>query len=137
MKILKKGGLVFVIGAASILFIIYNPGESGMYPPCPFYSITGLYCPGCGSQRAAHSLLHLDFSAVMHYNILFLPVIPALGYHYLQLLLNRKFHLNLPNLFYSKLTPWLILGIIILFWVTRNLSFYPFLTLAPGITEIP
>lgn len=29
-----------------------------LLPPCFFYSLTGLYCPGCGGTRAVLELLH-------------------------------------------------------------------------------
>ena len=38
------------------------------FPKCLFFSLTGLQCPGCGSQRALHSLLHLDLVAALRYN---------------------------------------------------------------------
>ena len=29
-----------------------------MYAPCLFYALTDLYCPGCGTLRGLHELLH-------------------------------------------------------------------------------
>lgn len=46
--------------------------KKGFYIPCIFNKITGLYCPGCGNTRAALALLSLNFSAMLHYNILFI-----------------------------------------------------------------
>ncbi len=38
----------------------------GKAPRCLFKLITGYECPGCGSQRAFHSLLHGDIAAAWH-----------------------------------------------------------------------
>jgi hypothetical protein len=97
-----------------------------------FLFLTGYYCPGCGSQRAVHNLLHLNFSGVISNNFLFLPAVALVIYHYSFGLVNRFFRLNLPNIFYLKYTPAAILVIIVVFWVLRNLAFYPFSVLAPN-----
>lgn len=41
----------------------------------PFKLLTGYDCPGCGSQRALHALLHGDINAFA-YNPLFIIAIP-------------------------------------------------------------
>ncbi|WP_443052583.1 DUF2752 domain-containing protein [Streptomyces sp. JV176] len=47
--------------AAAFTYVgLVDPNESGHYPPCPLYSLTGLYCPGCGGLRGAHALAHGD-----------------------------------------------------------------------------
>ncbi len=39
----------------------------------------------------------------------------------------------LPDLFYMKQTPWIILLIIIGFWIARNLPYEPFFWLKPAL----
>lgn len=130
-KILHAGLLVGIIVLA-VLFFLLNPSEHQLFPRCVFNTFTGYYCPGCGSQRAIHSLLHLNFAGVVTYNFLFLPAVLAIVYHYLHLLLNKKFGWKLPNILYKKYTPWIIFGIILIFWFLRNLPVYPFSVLAPN-----
>lgn len=130
-KILQAGLLVFILGLA-VLFFLLNPSEQQLFPRCVFNSLSGYYCPGCGSQRAIHSLLHLNFEGVVSNNFLFLPAVLAIAYHYSHPLLNKQFGWKLPNILYKKYTPWIIFGIILLFWLLRNLSFYPFSVLAPN-----
>jgi hypothetical protein len=43
--------------AAAVLFL-FDPATAGFYPPCLFKTVLGRQCPGCGSLRAAHQLLH-------------------------------------------------------------------------------
>jgi hypothetical protein len=131
MKRIIQIGLLTVISILAALFYFLNPAEHQLFPKCIFYSTTGYHCPGCGSQRAIHSLLHLDFAGVVSNNILFLPAALLVIYHYVHPLLNKLFNWKLPNIFYYKSTPWIILVIVVLFWILRNLPFYPFTFLAP------
>ncbi|MBQ8079604.1 MAG: DUF2752 domain-containing protein [Oscillospiraceae bacterium] len=41
---------------------------------CPFYDITGFYCPGCGGTRSLTALLHLHPLLAIHEN----PSVPVL-----------------------------------------------------------
>lgn len=36
----------------------FPPTDSPFYPQCVFHALTGLDCPGCGTTRALHHLLH-------------------------------------------------------------------------------
>jgi len=132
MKKIINFGLLIIFTGLAILFFVLNPTEHEIFPKCVFNSVTGYYCPGCGSQRAIHSLLHLNFAGVVGNNFLFLPALFLLIYHYSFAFLNNKFSWKLPNIFYFKSTPWIILVVIILFWILRNLPVYPFNILAPN-----
>jgi len=132
MKKYSKAGLLIALLLLAVLFFILNPDDQPVFPRCIFYSLSGYYCPGCGSQRAIHHLLHLNIAGVVQNNILFLPAVLAIAYHFVHHLLNRWFNWKLPNIFYMKNTPGIILSIILLYWVLRNLPVYPFSVLAPG-----
>ena len=132
MKRILNIGLLIIFTGLAVLFYFLNPNEHVIFPRCVFHSLTGYYCPGCGSQRAIHSFLHLNFSGVVGHNFLFLPAILLLIYHYIRSPLNKQFNWNLPNIFYFKKTPWIILVVIVLFWILRNLPWYPFSVLAPN-----
>lgn len=130
-RILNIGLLIGFVGLA-VLFFVLSPAEHEIFPRCLFNSLTGYYCPGCGSQRALHSMLHLDFAGVVSYNFLFIPGFLLIFYHYLHPVVNRLFYWKLPNIFYFKSTPWIILAVVVLFWIARNIPFYPFSVLAPN-----
>lgn len=70
---IKTGGL---LGAglfyAFICILVGHP-----LIPCPFHTVTGLYCPGCGVSRMCLSLLHLDFYAALKANAAVLLLLPA------------------------------------------------------------
>lgn len=60
------------------LAAIMPPGSISL-PACPFHERTGLLCYGCGSTRALQSLLHGEWEASLHYNLLLLPTLAWLA----------------------------------------------------------
>ena len=122
----------FLLTIIAVLFFLLDPTQNQLFPRCAFNALTGYYCPGCGSQRAIHNLLHLNIAGVVSNNFLFLPAVLAIAYHYLHPLLNNKFGWKLPNILYKRYTPWIIFGTVMLFWLLRNLPVYPFSVLAPN-----
>lgn len=131
MKRIINWGLLIIITGLAVLFFILDPSKNSIFPRCTFNVLTSYYCPGCGSQRAIHSLLHLDVAGVVHYNFLILPAMLLIIYHYLHPVLNKIFKWKLPNIFYLKNTPWIILGVVVVFWIVRNIPVFPFTELAP------
>lgn len=128
LKLACVSGMICV--ALFILFF-FNPASSSFYVPCPFHKLTGLYCPGCGSLRAMHQLLRGNLHAAFGLNPLMLVSLPFLGYWLIfygePALRNRPLRSAIIPTFYI----WLILLIILLFWILRNITIYPFALLAP------
>jgi len=113
------------------LFHNYNPEISHFFPRCPFHSTTGLYCPGCGSQRALHQLLHFNFIEMMKYNALFIIGIGTILYNISIKTLNKLTPKNYYNYLYHPKTPLFLLIMVSLFWILRNIPYSPFTYLAP------
>jgi len=126
--------LVFVSGViyAALLFLfVINPASSSFYVPCPFHRLTGLYCPGCGSLRAVHQLLHGNVAAAFGLNPLLVLSLPFLGYLLLFYSVPASRNRPLRSAIIPAFYIWLILLTIILFWILRNITLYPFTLLAP------
>jgi hypothetical protein len=123
----RARALIFVgITLAGLLFLrLFNPVTNGFYPPCMFHSMTGLYCPGCGSTRALYQLVHGHPSAAFAMNPLFVTLFPILVYAFLSYALLGIRGRGLPRFFVNPTLLKLI------FWIIRNLPFYPFNLLAP------
>jgi hypothetical protein len=66
-------------GVAGILFF-FNPAEHAFYPACYFHAVTGLNCPGCGSLRALHQLLHGHIAEAARLNLLLLLGLSYVGW---------------------------------------------------------
>ncbi len=50
--------VAILMALAGIVLFCFDPERCGFYPICIFHQSTGLLCPGCGSLRAMHQLLH-------------------------------------------------------------------------------
>jgi hypothetical protein len=106
--LVKQYGILAIAGA-SYLALTYV----GLRISCPIHSLTGVFCPGCGSTRAVRALLGGDLQLAFHNNALFLisPVLVLVG-----VLISK----------YSKNRIWLylflslLLAVVIAFTVLRN-----------------
>jgi hypothetical protein len=135
-RFMRATALIFVISAVCTgTYIIYrvNPAESAWFPPCPFHALTGLYCPGCGSGRALHHLLHGEVPAALALNPLMVVLLPVM---IVWALIN-----SLPSLFariYTRVAPlgrwaWVVPAVLALYWIARNIPCHPFNILAPRV----
>ena len=114
---------ISIFCAGIILIVIYglfDPAKT-IFPKCIFKMITGLLCPGCGSQRAVHQILHGNFMQAFFFNPLLLP---ALAYALSGVILPLLMPSRLPELrkkLFGVEASYTALGIIILFFIGRNL----------------
>ena len=120
---------VVCIVAAGLYFI--SPYDAGVYAPCPFYALTDLYCPGCGTLRGLHELLHGRIGSAMGLNPLMVLSLPFIIYSFIRYVAAGMSGRPLRKLFIPSSFIWALLAIILLFWILRNLPYYPFTRLAP------
>ncbi len=127
----KKKYLIIIFGVLSVLAILlyfsFNPENGLLFPKCPFYHFAGIYCSGCGTQRAIHDLLHLRITDALSHNILLFPAIIVVFQH----ILVKTGILRGRSLLGYRHAPIVVMIIVVLFMVLRNLKFYPFEYLAP------
>ena len=121
---------VAVIG--SLLYFYFDPSFNEFFPSCPFHTFTGLYCPGCGSQRAFHALLNGDITLALGYNMLFVLFLPFMLYSAGVTVNNifRKQKIR-QQIFRSQSFTLATLAVVLLFWILRNIQIAPFAWLAP------
>lgn len=109
-----------VLATAAVLsalaYLYLNDPEKGGFPSCPFHLVTGLLCPGCGSQRALHDLMHLRVGEAFGHNALLVLSLPAL---LVQWAIGRWGGLPKPVVAYNAVVfGWL--GMVLCWWVGRN-----------------
>jgi hypothetical protein len=115
-------------GLAAVYYFRHDPAQPGsFFPPCQFHTLTRLHCPGCGSQRAVHQLLHGRLAAALHCNALLCLLIPLLAWEAL-----AKSTARMPSLLHRPRVGWTIVWLVIGFAVLRNLPLWPGTLLAPG-----
>ena len=123
--------LLFVFTGILIYFYFNNPATT-LYPPCPFLFLTGYYCPGCGTSRAFHQILHGNFINAFNLNPLMVICIPFVAYLFICLLEPKvKEKCRISKLVFNTTFLKTMLGIILVYWIARNIEIYPFTLLAP------
>lgn len=133
-KIIAYSCLFLVPAVIVILYyFFYSSSGDAWSMQCTFYKSTGYLCPGCGGQRAFHSLLHGQVFTAIRYNALIVFILPFIGYCYFILghyyIVGNK---NISDKF--SLKPWMVYTFLILlalFFIVRNIPFSPFTYLVP------
>ena len=115
-------GIIITLGGAALVLVLFDPVLSAFYPACPFHSLTGLHCPGCGTTRALHALFTGHPLQAAGFNLLAVAAVPVL----LFVLIRRPSTERLRQ-------GWILgfLAVVVLFGILRNIPRFPFDLLAP------
>jgi hypothetical protein len=124
-KVLKWGIAIILVTILAILYRTYNPSGIIYFPKCPFKELTGLKCPGCGSQRAVHYLLNFDIYNATKENTILVLSIPYILTGLVFDLLKRPSEriLKWRKRLFGQKAIFIILTIIIAFWILRNITY--------------
>jgi hypothetical protein len=113
----------------SVALHVRDPHQAGSWGFCPWYAVTGTYCPGCGGLRAVNDLTHGEVVSAASSNLLFVASLPFVGVAWVRSVAVRW------RGAYRPLPPWtapalgtLALVLIAVFMVVRNLPFGSWLT---------
>ena len=115
----------FFLVLAVLVFV--DPRTARFAPVCPLHYTTGLHCPGCGTGRALHALVHGDLVRAIRLNVLAVATIPVFLALSIRAVLRPAERLPVPP-------PWLRIAVYVVlagYFVARNLPFEPFASLAP------
>ncbi|MDX9735952.1 MAG: DUF2752 domain-containing protein [Thermoanaerobaculia bacterium] len=115
----------FVLVLAVLVFV--DPRTARFAPICPLHYAMGLHCPGCGTGRALHALVHGELDQALRLNVLAVATIPVFLVLALCAALRPEQRLPVPPL-------WLrvaLYALLAFFLVVRNLPFEPFASWAP------
>lgn len=113
-------GLVLV--AIAYFYYAHDPASLPMAPKCPWLMLTHTECPGCGSQRAIHDLLHFRVADAFRHNLLIPIAIPyiVLGtiFHFWQ---GKHPFPRIEKVLYGRYAALVVLIIVVAYWVLRNI----------------
>jgi hypothetical protein len=119
-----------LLPAATAFLYVVPPSEGSVYPRCLFHDVTGLHCPGCGTTRCLHALLHGDLRQALAYNSLLVMGLPFLswcGWRFVR----QGWTGQSDGRRLSKRLLWFILIVIVMYGVLRNLPIAPLDLLSP------
>ena len=113
------GAVAVIVMAGIAIYSTFDPSTVRFFPRCTFLTLTGLKCPGCGTQHAIHALLHGNFLEAVRFNAMMVASVPLLAlYGYAEIVRKSK-----PR-FYNKVnsTPIIltIFVLVVLWWILRN-----------------
>ena len=121
-------GIWLLMVAGAVYLFVFEPGRTGFFPVCIFRLVTGLTCPGCGTTRALHQIMHGHFLDAFMLNPLLLLAIPFLLWAFLRYSVTvlsgstpRKNALPAPFIY-------ALFFVVVGFWIFRNTPFYPFVS---------
>lgn len=103
----------------------------GFYIPCPFRTLTGLKCPGCGMSHAATHLAmaasslissdtaqaHDQIIEALRSNALFIPIFAYLIYAFVQFCIYK----DLGKTKISRVIDAAFLVVVLIWWILRNI----------------
>src|SRR2546430_10985014 len=101
--------LISVIAAGAAILHRFDPETVHFYPRCVFHVLTGLQCPGCGTTRALHHLLHGDIAGAFRLNAMLFAVAPFTAIASW----SRRFATH-------PVTGWAAVVVTLAWWVFRN-----------------
>ena len=101
-------------------YYIFNPVESGFMPQCVFHRLTSLSCPGCGSQRMLHAVLHGNIRQAFEANAFLTIISPGLLF-LIWLETQRRRRSRLYARVYSVWFIYTVTALLLVWFVVRNI----------------
>jgi hypothetical protein len=114
-------GLIAAAAAGSAVLFLFDPARYAIYPVCPWHTLFGWSCPGCGTLRALHQLTHGNFAAAWRFNPLAVALLPLAFWLGLRELAWQTGGKKWPGLVTRPWFGWTLTVIVVLFGIVRNL----------------
>lgn len=111
---------VVLVVILAVIYYFVDPMEVRWMPKCIWKMATGTDCPGCGSQRMAHALMHGDLRGAWCANAYALCMLPLIGFM-VWLDFFRERHPRLYRRVYAPVAVWMLGASVFVWWVARNL----------------
>ncbi len=114
--------------SVAIFFLKYFPvGNYDIYPKCPIYDSTGLYCSGCGLTRASDSIINGDFLSLLQNNLLLALALPFIAIYIYSLFVQSIYKYKPVIISLNIRDFYFMMFFIVLYSVLRNFHFFSFL----------
>ena len=129
---------VWAAGGVATVGLLWarDPNPAGSYGLCPLLALTGLDCPFCGGLRGTYALMHGDVATALDHNLL-LPLFLGVA---MAVAVRAWARAGVPSakpddtrdatrsVAGAPITLWwLLVAVTAVFFVVRNLPWFPFL----------
>ena len=111
--------ILLIMALLAAVYFFVDPMEVRWMPKCIWKVATGTDCPGCGSQRMAHALMHGDLKGAWHANAYAFCLLPLIALMLWLELCRERF----PRLYCSVHSPVVIRALVasvFIWWIVRN-----------------
>lgn len=114
--------LLLAIVAVAGMACLFDPMKNIFSPQCQFHLLTGWSCPGCGVQRAFHSLAHGRIAEALSYNYFLVVSIPYALAVMVAWVMKQRGHYNrvIAEIEHPKYVK-LFVVLFFVWWVVRNI----------------
>jgi hypothetical protein len=122
----KPRALLSIAAAAAAavgVWVLYTfpPAAYSFYPRCPFRLVTGMLCPGCGTTRALHHLLHGRVEEAFRLNPMLFVLMAVFLFALPSIVRGRR-----PDFLMKPWFAWAAFFVLTGYWIVRNTPIYPF-----------
>ena len=127
---------LIVLGLGLLAFALtlvseYPPTDESFYPKCTLHRTTGLHCPGCGLTRSVFSLIHGRVAQAFAYNPFMALFSPFLLVMAVRAVWFWVWGVKDARSLMPRRAGWPIMIALAVFWILRNVPYFPFNLLAP------
>lgn len=116
---------LLIILSVVMIYLLYkniDPSSSIFLPKCLSYTIFGIRCPGCGTQRAIYSILNGDILRGVSFNPLIVISIPYLLILFFMDIFKFKYKFTrLYQILYGVKSIWVLLIVLTIYTILRNI----------------
>ncbi len=118
-EVMLKLLALFLIGIGYLIWCKFT----GIFIPCMFRKITGLYCPGCGATHLFISLAKLDFIGAFWANPVMFVLLPLLFVILLYYIINYIKYGEIKSSRTINILIWISIISLTIFAVIRNIIY--------------
>ncbi|MDE6161123.1 MAG: DUF2752 domain-containing protein [Muribaculaceae bacterium] len=122
MRFRQKATAAAIIAIAAAVCVYYyfvDPAAAGAAPRCVLRAATGYDCPGCGTQRALHALLHGRLSEAWNFNPAAFVAVPLAAAYAVAEAVPGRFA-RIERLLYRPAFIMAIAAAVTAWWILRN-----------------
>ncbi len=120
------GVAALAASTCAVVWLADPTTAGGLLPVCPTRVLLGTDCPGCGSLRMLHAVLHGDVFSALRYNALGLIALGLLIWAFGAWTCGRLVDRHIRSWQHYRWSPTVALILTALWFVVRNLNFWPF-----------